>query len=55
MLNGYKTKLGALGMILSGAGLITNAVASGKFDMIGEGVGLISMGLAAYGLRVAKK
>lgn len=55
MLDGYKAKIGAAGSVLSGISMLIQAFVTGDFSLISEAVGLISLGLAAYGLRVAKK
>ena len=54
-LKGYKTKIGAAGLIASGLALIASGLSAEAydFDKITQGFISISAGLAVFGLRVA--
>ena len=53
-LSGYKTLIGGIGLIASGVGMILSAITWEPFQVNGEkiteGVGIIGLGFAAFGL-----
>lgn len=52
MFQGYKTKIGAVGLALAGVSMILNSLVSDVPDMqiIMEGTGMIATALAAFGI-----
>lgn len=51
MLTGYKTKLGAAGLVLTGLARIATSLSDGfNWAEISEGIGLVAAGLAAFGI-----
>ena len=52
MLTGYKTKLGAAGLVLTGLARIAQTLSEGGFNWpeISEGIGLVAAGFAAWGI-----
>jgi len=51
MLTGYKTKLGAAGLILTGLARIANSLSEGfNWSEISEGIGIVAAGFAAWGI-----
>ena len=49
-LDGYKTIIGGIGLILGGLALIAKDVSEGDFSHIGEGWTMITLGLVALGI-----
>ena len=54
MLDGYKTIIGAVGMIASGVAILAAGVSAGDWSRLPEAFAAISAGVAALGLRFAK-
>ena len=52
MLNGYKTKFGSVGLVLTGVALIINSLVDDTPNLQGimEGAGMIATALAAFGI-----
>ena len=52
MFQGYKTKIGAVGLALAGISMILNSLGSDVPDMqiIMEGAGMVATALAAFGI-----
>lgn len=51
MLTGYKTKLGAAGLVFTGLARIAISLSEGfNWSEISEGIGLVATGLAAWGI-----
>jgi len=50
VMTGWKTKLGGIALILTGAGMIATGVANGNFDVVTQGLALAGGGLTALGL-----
>lgn len=52
MFQGYKTKIGAVGLALAGISMILNSLVSDVPDMqiIMEGAGMVATALAAFGI-----
>lgn len=52
MFQGYKTKIGAIGLALAGISMILNSLVSDVPDMqiIMEGAGMVATALAAFGI-----
>ena len=53
-LDGYKTIIGAVGMVASGVAIIAQGMSSGDWSTVPEGIAAISAGLALLGVRFAK-
>jgi hypothetical protein len=54
MLNGYKGKIGGIGLILTGLGIIAAGIYNGNvFDVLADGIASIAAGLGIFGIRVA--
>ena len=49
-MKGWKTKAGAIGMILAGVSKIMDAIAGGTLEGIEEAIILVSMGLGTLGI-----
>lgn len=50
MMSGWKTWAGSIGLALTGLGIIANAVSSGDYSNINEGLVLIAGAVTAVGL-----
>jgi hypothetical protein len=51
MLTGYKTRLGAIGLMLTGLGMVAKSLSEGfSWGEISDGIGLALTGLAAWGI-----
>ena len=51
MLTGYKTKISALGLILTGLGMVAKSLSEGfNWAELSDGVGIALTGLAAWGI-----
>jgi len=53
-LKGYKGKIGGLGLIFTGLGMIAMGIKNGNvYDTLAEAIATISAGLGVFGIRVA--
>jgi hypothetical protein len=51
MLTGYKTKIGAAGLILTGLGMVAKSLSEGfNWTELSDGIGIALTGLAAWGI-----
>ena len=50
MLNGYVTKIGGIGAILTGLGILATGFAAGDYSRLTEGLTIISGGFVALGI-----
>lgn len=49
-MTGWKTKVGGIGMILTGAGMVASGLVDGDFERIVEGITLAAAGFATLGI-----